>query len=823
MLMNDTGKIWRAAAILFLSLTLLFAEKPDLNTLDANALCELGLSNEAVEAILNYRLYHGGFESIYELSTLEGVSHKEFVLLKEHVAVFPILLTAEEQRIEDNYYQLERMTFSEGSSEGLVEEWIRLLSSPENINRMDYFDFMNLPGVSPVDAVAVERFIASDQTITSARDLRSIESLSYYGYRNIGDYVRFTDDEDKGWHGYYNTTVKNSQQNIVPDEDAESLQIFQSKTTPLDIYHKLLVNKGNTWSGGVSYNRPLGQNDEYYQLGSLGRIPRVKAFLSYEPVRSGDFRLNKLIAGNYVAAFGQGVIMESVDYFTPRKSGYGWRKRLYGISGDVSKNTYVPLRGLTGEIQWKSLYFTPFVSFESRDAVLNSDESFSMLIRMEPRYEYGLNGQLTEPLTRTVDELLYGSNFRWRINTSTHIGITAYESLYDREKEFQIQSVVSPENLRYYLNHIGNSADTEIASIYENSGESALWSKAKSYRRVLGGDFSTVYKNLVLQGEIGILDLDGAVFDLKKDPMAWLVNMYWQFDNFNILLLYRDYDLAYDNPYQRSFSNYQRYKSTIFEDVFYLKDPSLGFLYTGAPQPQAERGFYFNLRYQFHRQFVTTVEHDIWTRVADQSKYNRLVFNLEYRPVFNYRFRLRQKWQSRGGQNIFSPTGYESTETRLEGIMRMSRHNELRLLLATGYTAFNPRPRLTANTAGGTSMVGNAGSPSKAIAAQVRHNFNDRFKVMGQMMIYEGFIWNFEDTDFRVFNTDSEAFHGWIAFFSRLSPNLSARFKYSFDRHGMMDSYVGGTVTTVSGDYEITDITARNTYNDFRIQLDYRF
>ncbi len=252
MLMNDTGKIWRAAAILFLSLTLLFAEKPDLNTLDANALCELGLSNEAVEAILDYRLYHGGFESIYELSTLEGVSHKEFVLLKEHVAVFPILLTAEEQRIEDNYYQLERMTFSEGSSEGLVEEWIRLLSSPENINRMDYFDFMNLPGVSPVDAVAVERFIASDQTITSARDLRSIESLSYYGYRNIGDYVRFTDDEDKGWHGYYNTTVKNSQQNIVPDEDAESLQIFQSKTTPLDIYHKLLVNKGNTWSGGVS-------------------------------------------------------------------------------------------------------------------------------------------------------------------------------------------------------------------------------------------------------------------------------------------------------------------------------------------------------------------------------------------------------------------------------------------------------------------------------------------------------------------------------------------------------------------------------------------
>jgi len=117
MLMNNTGKIRRVVCILFLSLTILFAAKPDLNTMDANALYELGLSDEAVDAILDYRLYHGGFENIYELSTLEGVSHEEFVLLKKQVAVFPILLTAEEQRFEDNYYQLERMTFSEGSSD----------------------------------------------------------------------------------------------------------------------------------------------------------------------------------------------------------------------------------------------------------------------------------------------------------------------------------------------------------------------------------------------------------------------------------------------------------------------------------------------------------------------------------------------------------------------------------------------------------------------------------------------------------------------------------------------------------------------------------
>ncbi len=729
--------------VMLISMTLMASEKPNLNTMDANELYELGLSDDAVEALLEYRLYHGGFESIYDVAPLKGVSHEEFVMLKKQVAVYPVLLSELEQRLEDNYYQLERVAFSEGSSEGLVEEWIRLLSSPKNVNTMDYYDLMNLPGVSPVDAVAVEKFKETEQNIASARDLRGVEGLSYYGYRNIGNYVRFSKESEERWHGYYNVTVKNTQQTIVPDEEAESLESFQTRRYPLDIYHKMLINKGDRWSGGLSYNRPLGQPDEYYQLGSVGRIPRVKAFVSLQYPESGKIRLNKLIAGNYIASFGQGVIMESVEYFTPRKSGYGWRKRLYGISGDVSKNTFVPLRGATSEIQWKSVYFTPFVSYESRDAVQNTDGSFSTLIRMEPRYEYGLNGQLTEPLTRNVNELLYGSNLKWRVNSSSHIALTAYESLYDREMDLQIQSIVLPENTGLYLNHIGNSADTEVEAIYENSGSSGLWNSAKAYRRVLGGDFSTVYKNLVIQGELGILDDDGEVFDLKNDPMAWVVNMYWQFDNFNILLLYRDYDLAFDNPYQRSFSNYQRYKSTIFEDVFYLKDPSLGFLYSGAPQPQAEQGFYYSLRYQFHREFVTTIEHDIWTRVADQSQYNRLVFNLEYRPVFNYRFRLRQKWQSRGRDNIFSPTGYESTETRLEGVMRMSNFNELRLLLATGYTAFNPRPRLTANTDGGTSMVGNAGSPSKAIAAQVTHNFNDRFKIMGQMMVYEGFIWNF--------------------------------------------------------------------------------
>ena len=67
-----------------------------------------------------------------------------------------------------------------------------------------------------------------------------------------------------------------------------------------------------------------------------------------------------------------------------------------------------------------------------------------------------------------------------------------------------------------------------------------------------------------------------------------------------------DLDVHFDNPYQRSFSNYRRFKGTILEDYFRLEDPLFGFTYENAAQPQAERGFYVNTRYRITEQFITT-------------------------------------------------------------------------------------------------------------------------------------------------------------------------------------------------------------------------
>ena len=140
------------------------------------------------------------------------------------------------------------------------------------------------------------------------------------------------------------------------------------------------------------------------------------------------------------------------------------------------------------------------------------------------------------------------------------------------------------------------------------------------------------------------------------------------------------FDLDFDNPYQRSFSNYQRYKGSIFEDTFYLEDPIYGFLYSGQAQPQSERGLYVFSRYQPHRALVLSGDFDTWTRVADQAKYFRTVLRAQYRPVFNVRFHIRHKWQKRGSMNTMDPSAFYSQETILRSQIRLSGYDQIELL-----------------------------------------------------------------------------------------------------------------------------------------------
>ena len=491
--------------------------------------------------------------------------------------------------------------------------------------------------------------------------------------------------------------------------------------------------------------------------------------------------------------------------------------------------------------KYSNIRLTLFGSKHPRDAIINQDGSFCALITMQPRLEWGINNDQTKinhSLISSVNEVTWGGNIRFSPTVSSSIGFTLYESLYDRILDASEDKVVEtilggpddpnpgsdPDDCDnysgdcYYGLYMTNPADPEIAAMYSSSGDSDLWEDALSYRRISGFDFSTVYKNIAIQAEYGEISKNNDKIKFGTGPSAFVMNTFLQFDNFNVLMLYRNYDLDYDNPYQRSFSNYQRYKTTIFEDTYWLEDPVFGFLYSGNPQPQAEEGFYISSRYQTSKSLVTTLNWDMWNRKADNSKYYRIVSTFNWRPVFNYRFKLRQKWQARGDFNIFHPSPYYSRETRLTVQLRLSSYNNVELLYSNGNTTFSPRPRLTDNSMMGETMIGDIGSPDESIGFSFTHNFNKDFKIKFGGLYVDGFLWYIEDSDFRIFNEESGAFHSWVSCRMLLSNSLTLNLKVSNTKQ-----FTSTTIDQAqSSDYHwVQNPVSNNEGFDFRVQIDY--
>jgi len=421
------------------------------------------------------------------------------------------------------------------------------------------------------------------------------------------------------------------------------------------------------------------------------------------------------------------------------------------------------------------------------------------------------------PMRDVVNEKTFGGNLQWDFGYGRHIGIGGYESRYDRF----FDPKWDPTNPTDKSPLVADDDEDNIVA-----QDSEVWSSFKSdgkYRRIYGADFQWVYRNLALQGEYAELDKGGSVLKIGDDPKALVVNSWVQYENLNFLALYRNYDLAFDNPYQRSFSNYQRFKGTILEDYFRLEDPLYAFTYVNAAQPQAEEGFYINTRYRWAEPFTTIVEWDTWRRQGDMSKYSRFVGRLEYRILFPLRFKVRHKWQNRELDNPRDASIFNNIETRFELEYRLSRFDQLEFLYATSYTQWPPRGRLQgeAEATGSSPISGNNAEPGRAWGGFFTHNFkNQRLKVDGGMFLYEGFLWFFEKSTFRV--ADGNAFRSWVEVTDRVSDELTVRLRYVHEnqlRNTAVDirQYNEEVGLPIDAD-DVKDVT-----NYFRLQADYTF
>jgi len=69
------------------------------------------------------------------------------------------------------------------------------------------------------------------------------------------------------------------------------------------------------------------------------------------------------------------------------------------------------------------------------------------------------------------------------------------------------------------------------------------------------------------------------------------MSAYFNYANLNFMMLYRDYDLEFDNPYARPFAEHERFDGTILEKQYYLKNPLVSEMYYNSPMVTARERF----------------------------------------------------------------------------------------------------------------------------------------------------------------------------------------------------------------------------------------
>ena len=804
-------------------------DKIDINNTSYNQIASLPLEKDKLDDLWLYVNSVGEINTIYDLLNVDSLDAKDIKKLKKY-----ILINKREYNTSSNFsYKTDQWLASEGSSEGIAELWLDRYYDPQNINSMNYDDLSSLPNFSPMDVVAVLKQQQRGE-ISGTFQLKNSPGISYYGYKNLLDFIKYSDTDNSKINIRYTSMVRSIPSSSSLDEDEIPVDFIQSSNP--ETLTKLLIGYKNYNFGVLRYNH----------IGEPSNVYTDKAFLSLEKINFPFFRLDKLIIGNFTAAYGQGVVFESTDFYQPRRSGYKFSKRQTGISTDFTRSTQFVLSGLAAQFSTSKIRLSMFLSNgfpkdnNMRDAVINADGSFSSLITMNPRLGYGYSNnelnKINENLINSLEEWTYGINLRYSPNVTTNFGMTFYESLYDRVLNPQVVETIiggdgDVDGLGvdisdyddysgdvYYLNYMSNSADPEINAMYSSSGSSPIWDDARSFRRVVGYNFSKVIKNMVIQGELGQMDTDGILLD--NEPKAYVVNSYMQFNTFDFLILYRDYDIDFDNPYQRSFSEYKRYKSTIFEDPYWLEDPIYYNLYSSNAQPQAERGIYIQSRYQFHEDLVGGIQWDSWVRKADEAQYFRIVGKLEWRPLFNYRVYFRYKWQARGAFDIAHPSPYFTKEARIRFKLRLSNYNSMELLYSWNYTTFSPRPRLTgsSNVFDQEMHIGDIGTPDGSIGFSFEHNFDKNMKLKTGFVYAEGFMWYIEDNDFRLFDTNNGLVHSWVSFNFKPNPLLAVKLKVSHSSDHYSTTIVGGHLN--DGSWIENPYVINENFN-YRIQIDY--
>jgi len=192
-------------------------------------------------------------------------------------------------------------------------------------------------------------------SIASYRDLRKSPGISYYGAKNLQHYIYYKEQPDVR-DLYFDYQMK---YNDSPYGDSEKEMYLESmiryeNATPAikrqsywgyfnmesdraSMMNKLRMRYKNNFKAGIIYETPKGSTP-IFDSSSEHLFNDGKFYVGYENNLNllGNNYI-KLYAGNFRATFGEGLVMENTDSYSPRKTGYGFNKRITGVIGDISR------------------------------------------------------------------------------------------------------------------------------------------------------------------------------------------------------------------------------------------------------------------------------------------------------------------------------------------------------------------------------------------------------------------------------------------------------------------------------------------------------
>ena len=856
-------------SITVLSYPVFADEQLDINQASLDEIKSLPISEKQAEDIYYYRTYQKYFDSIYELRKIKSIDQITLNKIKSLIMVHKFTDFDEvAQRRDQINYLLRRLASNEGSQEGISDLWEDLLISPTNINTATFHELLNMPVVTPPDV----RAILKQRKLSKFSDYRSMRrspELTHYGATNLKNYVTYDSKIDNRWFFNYrfklNTmpyseeTEELLRESYVPDSTNSKFSMwgrYNLDNAAPEVSHKFRARMEgwiNLEFGAISFlskgeNRDLNFLEFDDDFAATIKDNAKSSFaINVKPIKT------KLTFGNYRATYGQGLVMENTDYFDRRRTGFGYGKRVLGIFSDLSPTEEFALKGGAAEFNNDFLNASFFYSEDKKDAIVwdsnenneiddeddifyyviskprftneeleSSEEYFNPLrVNLQP---YPLPKILMAPRRDVLKEILRGGHLEVSPIIGTHFGITAYESIYD--KHFNIASPDSLENYLFaddYDYEKIKMTDSEISSLYSTKTDEY----ERNYRRVYGFDWQTTIKDFSFQGEFAELEIDGKPGKLGDDPKAIVASGYFNFENLNFLMLYRNYDLEFDNPYARPFAEHERFDGTILEKAYYLKNPLVSEVYYNSPWSQAEEGIYIESRYKFHRQLTLTKAYlDMWKRKSDGRRSVRFQGELDYRPIYQISIRLKQKLQTNRCEDTSARSVSKTSETTLKFTSYLTNRDKFSLEYRFNKVWMAPYTSLSNSAEPGDAIIptGNVLNHGDYIAVNYTHNFTDDFKVEGSFLFWNGHgisHWDWEDMEIDFMG--SEGMKYWFTIYDRISNHLAISFKYKVKHFKDEELYLRkyNDPDEVEGQNYVPQTKHNESY--VRLQIDWNF